>query len=864
MTINTSFILIPSKKYYLPFDFYEFNDVYLNILKDILDKKTWYIVRDRIFISCMPKGSSIPDFGWKIHISGTIWDSKEILSIVCNFCYENNIAFKCLMDGEVFDLSQNKSAPRGNSGKFITIYPQDEEQFKKITPLLYKKLKQFNGPFILTDRRYRKKGIVYYRYGALSAKSEIIDDKEVHVIKESNGRTFIDDRRPAFQLPHWIQDPFHIETDLSTNEILLNGQYKIIKALRFSNAGGTYLAENILGEKVILKEARPFTVQHGKQQDSINLKENELKILEKIQHLKLSPLAIDFFYEWEHAFLVESYIEGRTLKQFIVSESPFATPNSSNENFNDYYKRVTEIMAQLLENIKLIHKSNVIVGDISPENIIIDENYKPTFVDFDGSTDIDSASEQYIFTTLGFDSKLDDPNNFNRDYVSLGYLLFYLLTPSSNILELKKDFYIGFLRHLETSYKLPKEFRTLMSKLVDINIEHDIDEYLKLLRKVDPKIHLNPSNNILTETLESDIQAVGKFILDSKLNDESQMFPSDFLAKESLSIMHGTAGILRALDYGNIPYEPSIFEEFKQKLFSNLNETELGLDSGLSGICWYFLEKDLDDEAKFLLNEIVIRKKSVKNFNLGSGLSGIGMILLKAFLKYKDLNYLNSALQIGEQILNSVDVRNIDKIGLNNGRAGLSLYLLYLSSVSGEKKFAKFGREILLDEIGNSHEVNSSYGFPSSTKKQKIIYPYFSEGNAGVAAVAIRYQYASQDDTLNKEIIKLANGLNCVLSTDMGFYAGLAGIANTLLDFYYFTSDQKYYVKAKEIFTNIQCFLLKQETGKLAFPGSLMYRFSCDYATGASGFIMLSERLKSNNKNFHFFLDDVLEKNVLM
>ncbi|WP_010093498.1 serine/threonine protein kinase [Ornithinibacillus scapharcae] len=296
---------------------------------------------DRIYISCAPKDYKFLEYGWKIHISGTIWDSENILKEVSKICYEHEVAFKCLMDKEIFDASQNKAAPRGSSGKFITIYPESEKHFKFLISILYDKLKDYNGPYILTDRRYGEKGIVYYRYGSISVSSVVIDDKDVQILKTKDGKVFIDDRKPVFQLPSWVKDPFRSEEKKPNKELLLNNKYKINKVLRFSNAGGTYLAYDLLNNNrlVIIKEARPYTVQHGKYKDALDLKETEYAILNKIKTLNVSPNPIDFFKEWEHAYLVESYIEGKTIKEFVAAENPFVTPNASLEDFNQYYKK---------------------------------------------------------------------------------------------------------------------------------------------------------------------------------------------------------------------------------------------------------------------------------------------------------------------------------------------------------------------------------------------------------------------------------------------------------------------------------------------------------------------------------------------
>ncbi|WP_157998033.1 lanthionine synthetase C family protein [Ornithinibacillus scapharcae] len=469
---------------------------------------------------------------------------------------------------------------------------------------------------------------------------------------------------------------------------------------------------------------------------------------------------------------------------------------------------------------------------------------------------MDSNIEKYSFSTIGFSSQIENPEDFRRDYVSLGFLIFYLLTPSSNIVELRKDFYDPCLRYLEDKYSLPKEFRKLITLLNNTNEKTNVNEFISVVIDIQPNLKF--SKNIQLENdIDNKINKIGKFILKNTLNGENQFFPSDFMAREFLSITHGTAGVLRALDYCKIDYDIELSRKYNHIINENHNNIQINLNTGLAGICWYYLEQNATEQSRRLLNIISERQNTVTKLDLGNGLSGIGMLYLKTYLMIGERDYLYKAIDIGESILNSTEINSIKKVGISNGRSGISLFLLYLSVITNSGKYAKFGKKILLEEIEYGHEINYGYGFPSSVDKPNFLYPYFSEGTAGVAAVAIRYYHLFNDSILKEEVVKLGNGLNCVLATELGLYSGLTGIANTLLDYYQFTNDRKYYNKTCEIINNIQQFLLKDDGEGLGFPGSLMYRFSCDYSTGASGFIMLLERIKSNKNNFHFFLDEL-------
>ena len=77
------------------------------------------------------------------------------------------ISFKFL-PGRLAVLMRNaKYAPRGASGKVVTIYPQDEAACERILAELDAILDGAPGPYILSDLRYGA-GPLYVRYGGFT------------------------------------------------------------------------------------------------------------------------------------------------------------------------------------------------------------------------------------------------------------------------------------------------------------------------------------------------------------------------------------------------------------------------------------------------------------------------------------------------------------------------------------------------------------------------------------------------------------------------------------------------------------------------------------------------------------------------
>lgn len=118
----------------------------------------------------IPPGPPIPPQGWKIHVSACLDNASEIVTQVWQYCVPRNISFKFL-PGRLAVLMRNaKYAPRGSSGKVITIYPSDEAACERILAELDAVLDGAPGPYILSDLRYGD-GPLHVRYGGFTESS---------------------------------------------------------------------------------------------------------------------------------------------------------------------------------------------------------------------------------------------------------------------------------------------------------------------------------------------------------------------------------------------------------------------------------------------------------------------------------------------------------------------------------------------------------------------------------------------------------------------------------------------------------------------------------------------------------------------
>ena len=175
-----------SREFYDSFDNFVYNPRHFFQVAERILPSSWKVEREGIWLHCQPPIFTMPDQGWKIHVSATHANAPPILSTVAKVMVSYDVPFKCALDHTILNLLNSKMWVRGGAGKFLTIYPQDEEQFKLLLEILQTKLVGHRGPYILSDRRYKDSGVLFYRYGGLARMKSVNEQGEsVSVIRRS-------------------------------------------------------------------------------------------------------------------------------------------------------------------------------------------------------------------------------------------------------------------------------------------------------------------------------------------------------------------------------------------------------------------------------------------------------------------------------------------------------------------------------------------------------------------------------------------------------------------------------------------------------------------------------------------------------
>ncbi|GAA0848379.1 class III lanthionine synthetase LanKC [Streptosporangium amethystogenes subsp. fukuiense] len=351
----------------------------------------WRIGESDLWVVLLPPEIALPEQGWKIHVSGTDADAGTVCDLVVDFCVSRNIAVKFLRSKMAMRLLNNKYAERGGSGKLITLYPVDEDQLSEVLPALAELLRDFTGPYILSDLRYEDSP-VYVRYGAFQPMTYTKSDGSPgYAIRTPDGQLVPDKRDPAFTVPEWVSIPEVLRESVAKHGSGTEEEFpwQIEKALHFSNGGGVYLArDEASGGYVVLVEARPHAGLDAGGVDAVTRLAHERDILERLSGLDCVPRLLGYRTIWEHHFLVEEYIEGKTLLDEMFERYPLASPDPSAETLAAYTRWATDILAKVDHALMSVHARGVRFADLHPENIIVRPDGRVALIDFEIASDL--------------------------------------------------------------------------------------------------------------------------------------------------------------------------------------------------------------------------------------------------------------------------------------------------------------------------------------------------------------------------------------------------------------------------------------------------------------------------------------------
>lgn len=282
---------------------------------------------------------------------------------------------------------------------------------------------------------------------------------------------------------------------------LLDGKYEIIKVLGQGGMGTVYLCKNSrLGNLWAVKEVNN---QYANQIDLLA----EPNILKNLSHIGIIRI-IDIFHEEDNLYIVEDYVEGMTLKEYVDLNGPMSS------------ELVEDISLQLCSILDYLHSFNppIVYRDLKPSNIMVKPFNKVVLIDFGTARTYKENQEgdTMILGSMGYiapEQLVNAQSNAQTDLYSLGATMFFMLTgKSGSPTEIMLDANYpekaaeGLIRVIQKASAVDPASRYSDVKLMmsELGAEISDEEYDKTMLINSHETFDEPSKTVLLENKKSD------------------------------------------------------------------------------------------------------------------------------------------------------------------------------------------------------------------------------------------------------------------------------------------------------------------------------------------------------------------------
>ncbi|MDX8352637.1 serine/threonine-protein kinase [Cognatiyoonia sp. IB215182] len=222
--------------------------------------------------------------------------------------------------------------------------------------------------------------------------------------------------------------------ELKPGTKLMHGQYTIESFLNAGGFGITYLAKDSLDRKIVIKECFPgafcrrsrYVVQARSRAHQNELKSivrlfvQEARSLAKLDHPNIVGVH-QVFEDNDTAYMALDFVEGRDLLDTIEDPSTKLTP-----------PQIKNILKEVLGAVGFIHDQGILHRDISPDNILINQDLHPVLIDF-GAAREEATKQSRVLSALRVVKDGYSPQEF--------YIAGSEQSPSSDLYALAASFY---------------------------------------------------------------------------------------------------------------------------------------------------------------------------------------------------------------------------------------------------------------------------------------------------------------------------------------------------------------------------------------------------------------------------------------
>ncbi|MGW6685450.1 class III lanthionine synthetase LanKC [Streptomyces sp. NPDC054961] len=794
----------------------------------------WRSHRSGDWLALRPVDAELPSQGWKIHVSATLDNAESLLTTVYEYCTARRIAFKFVPSPYLLHLRNAKYADRAGSGKFITVYPADEQQCGRIAQDLDTALDGAAGPYVLSDLRWGA-GPVHLRYGSFTLRHCYDENGElVPAIEAPDGRLVPDRRGPVFQPPEWLELPAFLKPHLAARSaVTLTGiPFTVERALHFSNGGGVYVGKDTrTGEPVVLKEARPYAGLASDGADAVTRLHRERAALERLEGLDCVPAVLGTFAVGDHHFLALEHLAGKPLNTYFARRHPLIEADPGPAELAAYTEWALTVHRRVTEAVDAVHARGVVFNDLHLFNIMVaeDETGEPTvsLLDFEAAAHVDEGLRQTV-ANPAFVAPAER-RGFSVDRYALACLRLALFLPLTSLLVLDRAKAAHLAAVIAEQFPVPRQFLDEAVEEILSGVPQDAPGG-RQPAPAGPYLPVRPGDWPAART-----SMTAALRASATPDREDRLVPGDLAqfatAGGGIGFGYGIAGVLHALaETGAGPW-PEAEEWLLERTAKPLSGTPLGFYDGLAGTAWTLHRLGHPGRALDLADQLLHQPWQSAGPDLHSGLAGIGLALDALGTAAGEGALHAAALRCAELVTRPE--QHPARAGLLYGNSGLALLLVRLYERTGDKEMLVQASRALHRDLDRC--VTSAYGTLQVNEGWRTM-PYLGEGSVGIGMVLDDWLEHGPDERFEQARVEIVRAAQATFYAQPGLMRGAAGMILHLARTTTPGPGSGPEAIARQVDALARHAVPYQ--GHLAFPGEQMMRLSMDLSTGTAGTLL--------------------------
>lgn len=849
----------------------------------------------------------IPQQGWKLHLAACDASAEQVLHLALPLLLSEQVSFKVL--GSLQDLARLNSGSAGLSqiGKFLTVYPCNEEQAIRLATRLDAATRGLPAPSIPSDRPLNADSLVFYRYGSFEPRVMQTVWGAFQMMIQTPEQEFVaDPRHSSYLPPDWAVDPFlaaGVAEGLPAPQILLANRYLLLTTLYQTAQSRVFLGVDLREARrcIVKSPGLGFVQGRGQGEDIVCARlRYEAQVLAELAPHAGFPACYDVVEEQGKVFLVLEDLDGETLAQHIqryVAQGQ-KTP------------RAQEIAwgKELAAMLEAVHAKGLLYRDLKASNVMITADGHLHLIDFGLVYGLHRDIPIYGLGTPGYMSPQQqngEPPAVSDDLYSLGALLYLIGTGAEPSLA---------PRDVALTTRPPR----LLNPMLDQDLAAIIERCLKPNpgERFASATELRRALEALPPTISGPISVASTSVTSTVAAEQNVTghTPDDYrqLARR----------LSETLSHAAQPDPQGNGLRWTSTHYMGKGKQERDLNTGNSGSLLAFAElvaefavpsqrQILAEAARWLT--IAPRLPGPILAGLYVGEAGVGTALLRAGQVLSDTTLIDEALERGRFIA-ALPPGTPD---LFNGTAGRIRFHLWLWDATGDplqlQTSVRAGEELLKTAEGNTAtelcwRIPVGYGNMGGS-----VFLGYAHGAAGIGDVLLDLYEASQQERfltaaqaaarwLERQAVAVlddASGLHwpdidsegaqprgaywCHGATGIGNFFlhtaqlgvfdgsleiarraartvaygnracgpvlchGLAGNIEFLLDMAQFTGDRQYRSQAFELAALLEAFAVEKD-GMLVWPSESPIIFTPDYMVGYAGIALTLLRLADSQR----------------